>query len=100
VANEEVPGLADAVRPYADLLYPLIDGTLPPGEFEMLYFERYKDDPAMLSDEVFDIVDGFFADVDAYVDDPSIRDLANGDLGPDELRASAERLLRRAGLRD
>jgi hypothetical protein len=86
-----------AIAPYRELLIELVDDDITPEEFEEKYFRAYADDPAIHSDAVFDVVDGFFAEVDAYVSNPAIRDLSSGDLGPDELRAKAQALLRRAG---
>jgi hypothetical protein len=89
--------LADELAPYRFILEALVREEMSPGDFETEYFEMYAEDPRGSSDEVFDIVDAFFADVDAYVDDEGLRDPAAGDLGPDELRERARELLRRAG---
>ena len=89
--------LAQEVEPYRPILDALISGELSPAAFETRYFEIYENDTRMMSKEVFNIVDGFFADVDAYVDDPSLRNLSKGDLGPEELKERARELLRRAG---
>jgi Bacterial self-protective colicin-like immunity len=87
-----------AIAPYRQLLKDFVEGGLTADEFEKQYFEIYLNDNDLeCSDTVFNVVDGFFAEVDAYVSNPAIRDLNSGDLGPDELRAKAKALLRRAG---
>lgn len=86
-----------AITPYRELLVELVENEITPEEFEEKYFRAYAEDPAIHSDAVFNVVDGFFAEVDAYVSNPAIRDLNSGDLGPDELRAKAQALLRRSG---
>lgn len=89
--------LADAMNPYVPLLQALVAGQLSADDFQTEYFDRYLNDARGCSDEVFNIVDAFFAEVDAYVDDPDLRDPAAGDIGPEELLARARELLRRAG---
>jgi predicted Ser/Thr protein kinase len=79
------------------MLEALVSGEIAADDFQTQYFEMYENDPRPVSKKVFDIVDGFFADVDAYVDDESLRDPAEGDLGPEELKERARELLRRAG---
>jgi hypothetical protein len=80
---------------FRNLIEDFLRNEISADEFQTEFFERY--DPGPCSDEVFNVVDRFFADVDAYVDNPAIRDPANGDLGPEELRELAAALLRRAG---
>lgn len=89
--------LAEELEPYRVILEPFVRGEITADEFEARYFPMYADDPRMCSDEVFDIVDRFFSDVDAYVSDPSLRDSPE-DLGPEELRELARTLLARAGI--
>jgi hypothetical protein len=89
--------LRAAIVPYRSLLLSLVAYDITPEQFEDSYFRIYADDPTLHSDEVFNVVDAFFAEVDAYVSNPAHRDLSAGDLGPDELRAKARELLERAG---
>lgn len=89
--------LASELAPYRQLLTSFVAGEISADAFEIEYLEMYKNDPRLPSDPVFNIVDGFFGDVDAYVSDPGLRDPANGDIGPEELRERARALLRRAG---
>jgi predicted Ser/Thr protein kinase len=94
------PKLAREVERYQPMLEALVTGQLSADDFQTRYFEMYEDDPRPMSKEVFRIVDGFFADVDSYVDDPALRDPSRGDLGPDELKERARELLRLAGFAD
>ncbi len=92
--------LAAAISPYRQLLVDFVEERSTADDFEKRYLEIYlNDDDLACGDDIFQIVDRFFAEVDAYVSNPAIRDLSAGDLGPDELRAKARELLARAGSR-
>ena len=89
--------LSAAIKRYRTLLEEFVRGQVSADEFQTRYFEIYlNDNDLQCSDDIFDVVDGFFAEVDAYVDNPKIRDVAAGDLGPHELKARAKALLDRA----
>ncbi len=91
--------LAEQLGPYRQLLEGLVSETMTADEFETEFLRAYKDDPRACSDEVFDIIDGFFFEVDRYVGDPELRSRSTSDaIGPDELRERARELLTRAGL--
>jgi hypothetical protein len=89
--------LAEELEPYRVILEPFVRGEITADEFETRYFPMYVGDPRLCSDEVFDIVDRFFTDVDAYVSDPELR-RSSDDLGPEELRDLARAMLARAGI--
>ena len=97
--GEVVFGLREEVAQYVDLLDSFVAGQISALDFETGYFERYKASTLMTSDDVFRIADGFFADVDAYVDDPTLREPSKGDLGAEQLRERALELLHKAGYR-
>ncbi|MGH2700760.1 MAG: colicin immunity domain-containing protein [Actinomycetota bacterium] len=61
-----------------------VQDRLRPSEFESLYLRLFKNDPTMWPQEVFDILNGLFTDVDAYTPDPSLR--GPNDLDQDQLR--------------
>lgn len=42
-------------------------------EFESLYLFMFKNDQAAYQEEVYQVLDDLFADVDAYCSDPSLR---------------------------
>jgi hypothetical protein len=67
-----------AVAPYAILLRLFIDGRMGADEFEVLFLRLYKLDPTDWSPELFEILDRFFADVDDFCGDDSIRQEVQG----------------------
>jgi hypothetical protein len=89
--------LGRELSPYLELLTAFTSARISADEFESKFLAMYADDPRFAPKDVFKIFDAFFADVDAYVSDPRLRDPANGDLGPDELRERARALLRQTG---
>jgi hypothetical protein len=98
VADELASRVALAIEPYRHLLEQFVDGQITADEFETEYLKTYlSDESPHVERAVFAVVDGFFADVDAYVADAEIRDHSEGDLGPEDLRERACELLRRAG---
>jgi hypothetical protein len=84
-----------ALAPYLELLEAFVAGNVAATAFEQRFLERYKGDPFLWSDPVFDVLDGLFADVDAYVADDGLRDLDDGDLDDEGLRTSARSALAR-----
>jgi Bacterial self-protective colicin-like immunity len=89
--------LAQAIEPYRHLIDALLNDTITPDDFQTDYMATYLGDNTHHEPEVFNVVDRFFADVDAYVDEDRLRDPSLGDIGPEELRELARALLRRAG---
>jgi hypothetical protein len=101
VADEHaIRDLTTAIGSYRGLLEQLVSGGISADEFQTRYFKIYLADDSDFSDEVFVVVDSFFAEVDAYVDDERLRDESQGDLGPEQLRERARDLLRQAGYFD
>jgi hypothetical protein len=82
------------VAPYAVLLRLFIDGRVTGEEFEVVFLPLYKNDVTSWSPEIFDILDGFFADVDDFCADTDLRAKAGG-LDEVELRRRAETVYRR-----
>lgn len=78
-----------AVVPYAVLLRLLIDGRVTGEEFEVVFLPLYKKDATSWSPEIFDLLDGFFADVDDFCADPVLRAEVGG-MDEAELRRRAE----------
>lgn len=89
--------LARAIEPYRAILIDLVAGRMSPGDFEMQYMAQWGDDERWLTEDVFRVTEDFFFVVEDYVDNPALRDPANGDLGPEELKQRARELLTRAG---
>ncbi|MDP9906700.1 MULTISPECIES: colicin immunity domain-containing protein [Arthrobacter] len=61
-----------AVTPYGVLLRLLIDGRISGEEFEVVFLPLYKKDSTQWSPEIFDVLDGLFADVDDFCSDPDL----------------------------
>lgn len=76
------------VVPYAVLLRLLIDGRISGEEFEVVFLPLYKRDTTDWPPEIFDVLDGFFADVDDFCADPVLRAEVGG-IDEPELRERA-----------
>jgi hypothetical protein len=86
-----------AVAPYAILLRLFAAGAMSADEFEVVFLRLYKEDSTDWSPELFEVLDGLFADVDDYCSDPRLRQSVGG-LDAEDLRAKCEVAL--ADLRD
>lgn len=95
--RKEIGDLGEALAPFVPLLQTFVLGEISADEFEAAFTHDYLSNEVQWSREVFDVIDYFFAEVDAYVSDPGLRDSPE-DLGPEELRARAGALLERAGI--
>lgn len=82
---------ADDLRVYVQLLGEFLDQTMGAEEFERRYLALFKGDQARRPQREFLVLDRLFADVDAFVADPALRD--EGDLDVEELLAAARRAL-------
>ncbi len=85
-------GFMASLVPYIKMIESFLDGTLGVEDFERRFIDMYTDDPTMWDDAVFQILDSFFADLDAFCVDPSLRDAE--DLDEKQLRAAASAALR------
>jgi Bacterial self-protective colicin-like immunity len=83
-----------ALQPYAILLRLFIDGVVEAPEFEVLFLRLYKSDRTDWPEDIFSILDAFFADVDEYCADAALRARVNG-IDAGELRARAVRAFQR-----
>lgn len=79
---------AHVLAPYAVLMRLLIDGRITGEEFEVLFLSRYLNDPSDWPEEIYRVLDGFFADVDDFCPDPALRADTRG-LDEPELRRRA-----------
>jgi hypothetical protein len=77
-----------AIWPYAVLLRLLIDGRVSGDEFEVMFLPLYKRDATRWSPEVFELLDGFFADGDDFCSRPALR-ATTGGIDEVELRRRA-----------
>jgi Bacterial self-protective colicin-like immunity len=94
VAEPWWSGWVPSTTPYAVLLQLFVDGRLTAQELEVLYLRLYLKDDTMWPEDVFLILDGFFADVDDYAPDQKVRAEVGG-LDDEALRRRAERALDR-----
>jgi hypothetical protein len=67
-----------ALQPYAVLLRLFVDGAITASEFEVVFLRLFKDDPTDWPPDVYDVLDSFFADVDAYCGDEELRSKVGG----------------------
>jgi hypothetical protein len=63
-----------AIQEYLNLLEALLSGECSAPDFENAYLRMFKSDTTRRPQKVFDVLDGLFADVDAYVADPALRE--------------------------
>lgn len=63
-----------AIQGYVDLLDAFVSGECSASEFEQAYLRMFKADATKRPQKIFDVLDGLFADVDAYVSDPNLRE--------------------------
>ena len=82
------------VAPYALLIRLFVDGGLTADEFEVIFLRLYKVDPTEWPADLFDVLDGLFADVDEYSPDESLR-METGGLDASQLRERAAAALGR-----
>lgn len=57
---------------YKDLLQSFLSGHLTPQAFQAAYLEKFKGEDRALSEELFQLLDGLFGDVDAFCPDPGL----------------------------
>jgi hypothetical protein len=65
---------ARAVTPYLELIDKFVGREIGAPRFEDAFLDAYRSDDYPWSDDTFDVLDGLFADVDAFVADDSLRD--------------------------
>ena len=85
---DERAGVARMLENYRGLIRRFAIGEISAHVFEAEYLGRFKDDSHQVVGEDFDILDGLFADVDDYVEDPALREVTGG-ISAEELRARA-----------
>lgn len=76
---------------YILLLTQFVNSEIAASEFDTLYLELFKKETETFPEEIYDILNNLFSDVDAYCEDPDLRD--DEDLDEDELLISAKKAL-------
>ncbi len=75
------------------LIRDFVEHRISADEFESRYLTAFKAGTGdVADDDIFETLDGLFADVDAYVADPTLRTDPE-DLDEEQLRACAARVL-------
>lgn len=80
---------------YRQVIFEFINGEMSPPEFERSYLSLFKSDTTKVGGEKFDILDKLFADVDAFVEDPELRDRVYGSIDSEELLDCAREAYRK-----
>lgn len=57
---------------YQELLCRYLEGAVSSREFQNLYLEKFKTENRRLPEDVFDVLDALFADVDAFCPDAGL----------------------------
>jgi hypothetical protein len=70
--------------PYLDLLTSFLSRSIGVSDFETRYLDLFKQDDVIRPEEVFDVLDSLFSDVDAYSPHP-----AEDEIGEEQLRREA-----------
>lgn len=75
---------------YVILIRAFLEERLTGPEFQLLYFAVFKSDDKNRPPEIFNILDGLFADIDDYCPDDALREQAGG-IDERELRIRVRR---------
>lgn len=94
------PEWEGALAPYELLLRMFSAGRISGQELETIFFPLYKHDPVIWPQEIFDVLDHFFADLDEYCSDAELRRQISG-IDEAQLKARADSALKGvAGIRE
>jgi len=78
---------------YIELIEGFLEGSIPAATFERRYLDHFQADQTRRDEELFDVLDGLFAAVDAYCGDDELRPHVKGAIDESELRLRAGRAL-------
>jgi hypothetical protein len=78
----------NAISKYISLIQKFFVGDITVAQFEYLYLDMFKNENEELPEDVYEVLNTLFLDVDAYCEDPSLR--VEGDLDEESLRVSAK----------
>jgi len=78
---------------YILLITQFVTGDITASQFEVSYLEMFKNESRELPEDIYNVLNGLFSDVDAYCGDPELRD--DDDLGDEELLGSARDALKK-----
>ena len=83
----------NTIAKYILLITQLVTGEITVSQFETSYLEMFKNESGILPEDVYDVLNNLFLDVDAYCGDAELRD--DEDLDDDGLVASAKEALKK-----
>ena len=78
----------ESLEQYISLINQLVAGELATSHFEMSYLKMFKNETREFPEDVYDVLNSLFTDVDAYCGDLELRD--HDDLNDEELLSSAK----------
>ena len=81
---------------YQDIINRFVSGRLGVSEFEMRYLRMFKEDSTLWPSAEYEILNGLFSAVDAYCENPDLRQPFS--LDEEQLRAEAQAALRALAL--
>lgn len=84
---------SDRIGVYVELLEEFVGSFVSALEFERRYLRLFKNEERVLPESLFRVLDGLFADVDAFCPDSELRD--EHDLSEEQLRARCAEALGR-----
>lgn len=73
---------------YILLISQFVAGEITTPQFEASYLRMFKNETENLPEDIYDVLNNLFLDVDAYCGDPDLRD--EEDLSEEQLLASAK----------
>lgn len=85
--------LENKLEQYIALLSSFVADKIDAADFEREYLKLFKEDTTERAEAEFEILDGLFGDVDAFCDDPELRD--ENDLDEFELKEKSKLALER-----
>ena len=81
----------NATAKYILLLTQYINGNITASQFEAAYLDMFKAEASKLQEDVYEVLNNLFLDVDSYCSDPVLRD--DEDLDDEGLLSSAKEAL-------
>lgn len=64
----------DPYDDYGGLIRRFIDGEVSAEDFQKRYLDLFKRESRVLNEQLFQLLDRLFADIDAYCGDPKLRE--------------------------
>ena len=81
------------LEPYILLITQFVAGDVTADQFEASYMDMFKNESREIPDDIYDVLNDLFSDLDVYCGDPDLRD--DEDLDESALLSSAEEALRK-----